>query len=914
MSLSDKVRSVLSRGKGRGELDIVFVLFNADGMGGTSRSAIAQANALVAMGEGHRVRLLSVTQTADAVYYPLAPEVKVTHLVDMRGEKPRAVRGDHPSQLAERRSRLVPSTWDHTFNALTDETLQDAVSRLKADVVVTTTPELLAVVAQLAPPKVAIVHQEHRASSQRIRDKEALLQFAPRADVVVSLTQSMSLWLSQNLGGAAPELRVMPNPLPGVQERSPLDQKTFTTAGRLVPEKQFGHIIRAFDEIKDEVPGWTLTIWGGGPFRRTLQAQVRKLGLQDRVKVPGTTQDIAAEWARTSVCVLASRQEGYPLVLQEAMSAGVPSISYDCPAGPREIITHEVDGLLAIPDSKSSLAAAMLRLATDDNLRHTMGAAALERSREWDAATLAAQWVDIFRSAVRRRHDPLAPRRVVHTPGPSYLDGLPEGDSAAGITPSEAITTVLDVATTAARATGDDWFVIPQHGLDLYPVLAIPASKRREFLTALAEGDFPDWIALRDPAEHGWHSRRGTLKNMGQELLHAQTATLYLEPFPHRGGHKGLLRGDNMQVAVEFWQDRHDGSLSAPAFNRYGDTVPADSERVTMTVHDVEVPTMEIMTVPTWDDCNFEVDVVYTWVDGDDPEWQDARDERIRGLGQDPHPRSSGDVRYRSRDELRYSMRSVHAFAPWVRRIHLVTAGQVPDWLDTSHPKIRLVPHSEILPAEVLPTFSSHAIEARLHHVPDLTEHFIYMNDDVFLGRPRRPANFFSPTGLFLSFLAEQRVVGLPGTDDRPYLTAAQNNRRLLREALGVMATATMMHSPHPHRRSVLEEICARFPEAIEATLHNPFRAETDVSMLSSLAQNYGLATGQSLHRKARNGYLDLAHPQLDFFLERWLAERSRDFFCLADANVAAEDEERVHGELTQFLTSYFPVAAPWEK
>ena len=256
-------------------------------------------------------------------------------------------------------------------------------------------------VAQLAPADVALVHQEHRASSARVNDLGALLEFAPRADVVVSLTESMSRWLAGRLGGAAPELLVIPNPLPAQpQPRSPLDQKTFVTAGRLAPEKQFEHVVDAFWRIHEEIPGWTLRIWGDGPRADNLAAQVRKLGLEDRVELPGPTDDIAAEWARTSVAVLASKGEGYPLVLQEAMSAGVPAVSYDCPSGPREIITHDVDGLLVPPSSKAALAAAMLRVATDDDLRARLGAAALARSERWDGQTLARQWV---RDVPRRR-------------------------------------------------------------------------------------------------------------------------------------------------------------------------------------------------------------------------------------------------------------------------------------------------------------------------------------------------------------------------------------------------------------------------------------------------------------------------------------------------------------------------------
>ncbi len=602
---------------------------------------------------------------------------------------------------------------------------------------------------------------------------------------MVSLTESMSRWLAGRLGGAAPELQVIPNPLPShAQARSPLDQKTFVTAGRLAPEKQFEHVVDAFWRIHEDLPGWTLRIFGDGPRADNLRAQVRKLGLEDRVELPGAVDDLAAEWARASVAVLASRGEGYPLVLQEAMSAGVPAISYDCPSGPREIITHDVDGLLVPPASKAALAAAMLRVATDDDLRARLGEAALTRSERWDGQALARRWVDTFRTAVERRHDPLAPRRVLHGLRPGPLGDLPETTSARGLTPAEARTTTLRVLTSVAAATGDGWFVLPARGLDPHPVVVVPSSRREAFLAALAQADVPDWLSVRDPAERGWPERRGTVAAMTDELSRTRTASFFLEPWPMRGGHDGLL-GEGVEVGVQLWEETPEGDLLAPGLNRYGDRVPAGTARTTTVVDGLDVPTLATMALPTVDDCRFEVDVVYTWVDGDDEDWLAARDERIRSLGGTPDKRASGAARYRSRDELRYSMRSIHLFAPWVRRIHLVTAGQVPDWLDRRHDRIRVVDHRDILPASALPTFSSHAIETALHRVPDLADHFVYVNDDVFLGRPRRKEHFFTPGGQYAAFVADHRAVGLPGTDDRPYLSAAQNNRRVLQDAFG---------------------------------------------------------------------------------------------------------------------------------
>ena len=154
--------------------------------------------------------------------------------------------------------------------------------------------------------------------------------------------------------------------------------------------------------------------------------------------------------------------------------------------------------------------------------------------------------------------------------------------------------------------------------------------------------------------------------------------------------------------------------------------------------------------------------------------------------------------------------------------------------------------HAAILPPDALPTFNSHAIESALHKVPDLAEHFVYLNDDFFLGRPLGPETFFTPAGLAAVWLSPNSI-GLDETPDAaPYLKAAWNNRRLLQEAFGAVVTDNLAHAPYPHRRSVLEEIERRFPDEVARTARSPFRSDTDLSMLSSFAQHFGLLTGTS--------------------------------------------------------------------
>ncbi len=136
--------------------------------------------------------------------------------------------------------------------------------------------------------------------------------------------------------------------------------------------------------------------------------------------------------------------------------------------------------------------------------------------------------------------------------------------------------------------------------------------------------------------------------------------------------------------------------------------------------------------------------------------------------------------------------------------------------------------------------------------MPDLAEHFVYLNDDFFLGRPLGPEAFFSPAGLAAVWFSPN-TIGLDETPDAPpYLKAAWNNRRLLQDAFGAVVTDNLAHAPYPHRRSVLEEIERRFPAEVAATARSPFRSDTDLSLLSSFAQHYGLLTGSAYVARVR--------------------------------------------------------------
>ena len=135
-----------------------------------------------------------------------------------------------------------------------------------------------------------------------------------------------------------------------------------------------------------------------------------------------------------------------------------------------------------------------------------------------------------------------------------------------------------------------------------------------------------------------------------------------------------------------------------------------------------------------------DIDFVIIWVDGDDPVWKEERAKY-------DHPASclpnSNNFQFRDWGVLPYWFRSVERYAPWVRRIHFVTCGHYPEWLNLDHPKLHFVRHEDFIPSEYLPTFSANPIELNIHRIPGLSEQFVYFNDDMFVAAPVKPTDFF---------------------------------------------------------------------------------------------------------------------------------------------------------------------------
>ncbi|MFJ6796799.1 stealth conserved region 3 domain-containing protein [Streptomyces sp. NPDC091268] len=472
----------------------------------------------------------------------------------------------------------------------------------------------------------------------------------------------------------------------------------------------------------------------------------------------------------------------------------------------------------------------------------------------------------------------------------------------------------LSIASFAVRGKSD-------HGT----AVAVPEEDRNRFLDGLARylERYPGHLTvLREPrtrAARPLPSGDPEAWNGVEAALGVQVSWYQTDP----GGH--LLLGHQYGCAVEFWR-REGDRLVAPRPNRIAFSVAAEGPNVwgrpglfsrlvsDSTPREAAPPlaTRPEFLVTSVEDVAFPVDAVYTWVDGNDPAWA-AR--KAAAKGEVYHAESANDARFISRDELRYSLRSLHLFAPWIRNVYVVTDDQVPAWMRTDVPGVQVVSHREVFrDPGALPTFNSHSIESQLHHIPGLAEHFLYFNDDMFIGRPVTPHLFFTPAGAAKYFPSRNRIPQGPVVEtDTPVDAACKNNRALLLERFGRVITQPMEHIPYALRRSAMEEAEADFPQAWQRTAASRFRAMTDLSPTSSLGPYYAALTGRAQPGSMSFTYLQLAVPDLADRLQRLLDGRDQDSFCLNDAFSTPEDLQAQAEVLDAFLDAYFPTPGPCE-
>ncbi|MFF5928994.1 stealth conserved region 3 domain-containing protein [Streptomyces hydrogenans] len=938
-------------------MKITFLLTTADAVGGTERAVFNQAAELAGR---HDVRVLSVFRSEPELFFPLDERVRVDYLVDQTGPAPRPVRaagldGTVYAGLAAQPSALVDRAWEAAFNRLSDLELELHLQATDTDVLITTTPALMALAVQLAPSRVITLHQEHRVSELRGTSGEPLLRYASRLDALAVLSGRTRDWFAETLGASAPRIDVVPNALPaGFRPRSTLETRTVVMAGRLVGEKQIDHALEAWALLAPHHPDWSLRIFGDGPLSGALRRQVAQLGLYDSVQLNGNSPHLAEEWAKSSIALMTSRNEAFPLVLMEAQAAGVPIVSYDCPNGPREIVLDGESGILVPPGDIDALARRLSLLMSDRGLRHRMGATAHSSITRFAPDAVTAQWESIFRELVAERDSGTravrkADRQAIHavtsglqgtatpaTPAPPsqlrsgeqrglekaiakrYPGLVRDGGQLCRVTESESpfdiVHANLTLAADALEAAGVPYLVV--RDTKVRNSVAVHASYRETVVKAITERyrDEPVYVALLNERDAAVSTVLAGLLERVAEQPFAALRVYGSAVSPSRTARFGAVYG----CTIAFWDvDPEDPDVFvSPNRTLIGDRIPKAAMTPASTTHSGRVfPTIKPFAHPLHGEVTFPVDAVYTWVDGSDVAWLERKNQILSQLGLETVDAAASAARFRSRDELRYSLRSIDMYAPWIRNIYIVTDRQAPAWLDQSHHRIRVVDHTEIFGDRgALPTFNSHAIESQLHNIEGLSEHFLYFNDDFFIGRTVLPSLFFAANGQAKHFQSPTAIPMVPpNAEDDFNISAAKNNRALIYDSFGQVLTHAFLHAPYALRRSVMEDLTESYPEWVAGTAASRLRSHSDVSIASSLHHYHGYHTGFSVPGSISCGFVNVGLSEHRARLNRLLITRPNDVFCLNDfhdGDVSADEQDAI---LAAFLPSYFPIASQFE-
>jgi glycosyltransferase involved in cell wall biosynthesis len=385
-------------------MKIHYMLLHAYGMGGTIRTVINQANAMVA--DGHDVELVSVLRRRDDACFPIDDRVRLVDLVDLRRKKaPRLWRlHQHLAQrkrqaLAARPGQYVPEGEYRAqdFNELVEQAVISYLQRLRGGVVVTTRPGLNLLAARFAPAGVVRVGQEHmNLASHRSSVQEAARQWYPQLDALVTLTNGDREEYQEFLKGT--EVLCIPNAVHSLdQEPSQHTNKIVLAAGRLTKQKGYDFLIPAFAQVIERHPDWQLRIYGTGHLNDQVRRLINRWHLYNHVLLMGQTTSFDDELAKASLFVLSSRFEGLPMVMIEAMAHALPVVSFDCPTGPRDVLKDGVDGLLVPPKDVDALARALQRLVGDEPLRKELGAAAAKTAERYGPDAITPQWEALFR-------------------------------------------------------------------------------------------------------------------------------------------------------------------------------------------------------------------------------------------------------------------------------------------------------------------------------------------------------------------------------------------------------------------------------------------------------------------------------------------------------------------------------------
>lgn len=330
---------------------------------------------------------------------------------------------------------------------------------------------------------------------------------------------------------------------------------------------------------------------------------------------------------------------------------------------------------------------------------------------------------------------------------------------------------------------------------------------------------------------------------------------------------------------------------------------------------------------------NVPIDVVITWVDGSDPMWIKQRNNVCKELGLPLL--DVNNVRYRDWDNLQYIFRGIDQYMPWIRKVHFVTWGHIPKWLNVEDPRINIVKHDEFIPDKYLPTYNSSTIELNLFRIKGLSEQFINFNDDMFVINKTNPEEFFkngmpcdmaciSPQPIKIGEIFNTEFNNLQiinkyfTTDDvkrnikkwnKPLLYGQYAIRTLIFMHFKTIIGLFEQHIPFSYKKSTIQKVWTLEEDALDRSCMHKFRSCEDHN--EWLFRAWQLLSGDFIPRSKDFGILVPASDTNQ--IENVLRSKKYKFICINDdENIKKFVETKQH--INNMLKSKFPNKSSFER
>ena len=319
---------------------------------------------------------------------------------------------------------------------------------------------------------------------------------------------------------------------------------------------------------------------------------------------------------------------------------------------------------------------------------------------------------------------------------------------------------------------------------------------------------------------------------------------------------------------------------------------------------------------------NDKIDFVVLWVDGNDPLWQ--KEKKLWN----PDLKMGAKNRFRDWDNMQYWFRAVEKFTPWVNKIHFVTWGHLPSFLNKNHPKLHITKHSDFLPQDVLPTFSCNPLELNMHRIPGLENQFVFFNDDMFITRGLSKEFFFKngkpcDQAIFNALIPDGEQIFQFRANDMAVVNKHLCKKKCLRKNFlkyyslkyggGLYRSIALTpwnqftgfyddHLPIAYLKETREEVWDKESEILQATTHNKFRTSADVT--NWVFRYWRLAKGDFVPCRNRGQLYEISGESISV-IEDVITSQKKPMVCLNDSDPNMDFEtlkERIKNAFDKIL------------